>query len=234
MGRGRSSSSGRGSSSSSGSWSSSRGSSRSGSSSRTTVIWHSRSSYHGNGSFSLLPIAIILLIIGAIMTMFIVPSIFEGFNYGSVSAKCIKNVERNTWYYTTYEYVVDGVEYVNESEEGWEFPETVGKTVTIYYLKDDPTSITEKNPGIDSADGIILVIGLVFVGVGIYLIFLSKKLKAKKEIGNNGVEERDFNNQEISNTNSRMPEKIKCHYCGCKYNPSLNSCPSCGAGNIKE
>jgi len=72
----------------------------------------------------------------------------------------------------------------------------------------------------------------VFVGVGVYFIFLDKKLKAKKQV--NGIEEYEGNNQENSYEKSSLPEKIKCPYCGCKYNPSLNSCPSCGSGNVKE
>lgn len=236
MGRGRSSSSGRGSSSSRGS-SFSRGSSRSSSgsswsSSRSggrTVIWHT-SSHNGNGSFTLLPIAIFLIAIGAVALFIIVPSMFTGFKYAEVSARCIKNEEYSGWYYTTYEYEIDGVEYTSESQEGWEFPEVIGKNVTIYYLKDDPSIITEENPGFTSADLPILACGVVFVGAGIGLIFLNKKLKAKQ-----ASQQLSESNTSISIENNQpkaqVAEKTKCSYCGCKYDASLDSCPNCGASN---
>lgn len=235
MGRGRSSSSGRGSSSSSSRGSSfSRGSSRSSGSSwrssrsgGTTVIWHS-SSHHGGGNFSLLPFAIVLIAIGALALFFVVPSIFAGFDYGQVSAKCISNREIDTWYYTTYEYVVDGKEYISESEEGWEFPESVGKVVTIYYSKDDPSIITEQNPGFTTSDVPVLACGVIFVGVGIGLIFLNKKLKAKKQAQEYGSSDDDYEMQ-TETPQPKAPEKEKCLYCGCKYDATLDSCPSCGA-----
>ena len=229
MSRGRSSSSGRGSSRSS--WSSSRGSSRSSwGSSRsrgTTIIWHSSSGGShgsGSGSFSLLPVAIFLIIFGAIVLFAVVPSIFNSFDYGKVSAVCLENDKIGGWYYTTYEYEVDGVEYTNRSEEGWEFPETIGKNVTIYYLKDDPNVITEQNPGFTTADGIWLVIGIGFVAGGIGLIFLNKKIKAQKKL-----EEASQSQTTEQVLIEKKDTKVKCPYCGSSYDNNETSCPNCGS-----
>ena len=236
MGRGSgssrgSSSSGRGSSRSS--WSSSRGSSRSSwnssrsSRSHTTVIWHSSGYGNGGSIKTLIPIAFVLMFFGVIFLMVAVPSLFSGFDYGEVSAKCIDNDYVSGWYYSTYEYEVDGKEYKNRSQEGWEFPEAEGKFVTIYYSKDDPSRITEENPGVTTEDIVFVLVGLSCVAGGIGLIFLNKKRKAQNA-QNQAEEIQDIGSETISS--STVPKK-KCSYCGCKYNADQSDCPNCGASN---
>ena len=137
------------------------------------------------------------------------PTLFNGFKYGEVEAKCLSNQKRNIWYYTTYEYNVDGEKYINESDEGWEFPETVGKTVTIYYLKDDPNFITELNPGLDTAGTIIIIISLILVGSGIGLIVLYNK---KKHNGNTSEDLGDFESDGDVEEQPKTEATKKVHY----------------------
>ena len=127
MGRGSSSSGGsRGSSSSGGSsrgsssWgSSSRGwssSSRRWSSGRThnTVIIGGHRHYHDGGSSSgggqgiPIFIGIVFLIFGVLMSGLSIHSFIQYNKYDTVLARCVDNTYIGGWYYTTYEYTVDG------------------------------------------------------------------------------------------------------------------------------
>jgi len=223
-----SSSSGRGSSRSS--WSSSSDRSwRSSRSRGTTVIWYnSNGTSSGSAHFSIIPLAILLIIFGAIAMFVGVSSIFSGFKYSSVSAECVDNDFIGGWYYTTYEYEVDGVEYTSRSTEGWELPEIEGKIVTIYYLKDDPSVITEENQGFSTDQIVWVLFGVAFIGGGIGLIFLNKKMKAKKQL-----EASSDNQSQLEDTPSDIEpiSKTKCKYCGTSYDSNEISCPSCGAKN---
>lgn len=243
MSRGRSSSSGRGSSSSSSRGSSSSSGMRSSSwrsggrrnwhSSHRTVIFWGNGSGGGPASIkALLVTGIFLFIFGGIILCCMLPAFFNGFKYAEVEAKCISNQERNSWYYTTYEYEVDGIEYVNESDEGWEFPETVGKTVTIYYLKDNPDFITELNPGLEGGDFVFVITGLAFVVTGVVLIVLYNK---KKKLQNQGQETENSTSEGIGEqqNQSQSSNMVRCIYCGCRYDGTKSECPSCGAKKIK-
>lgn len=230
MGRGRSSSSGgsRGSSFSS----SSRG--RSSSSSRgrihtgghhTTVIIGGHHHSHGRASkASVISGGIVCLVIGVIVLIASICGVVDANKYASVKGTCLKNEYSGGWYYTTYEYVVKGKNYVNRSNEGWEFPEDVGKTVTIYYEKDNPNNITEEKPGMGG--GVLLavsLIGLTFTTIGVICIVNGIKMKREEEIAEG------YSNS--STSSSSVEEKFTtCAYCGSKYKSELSSCPKCGAG----
>ncbi len=238
MGRGRSSGGSRGSNSfGGGSRGMSRSSVRSNRSGRswgghhhTTVFIGGHRHYHGGGGSS-----IVGIVVGAIFVLVGLFVMFSGLSscastnkYATVDAECIKNEYVSGWYYTTYEYSVDGVDYTNRSNEGWELPETVGKVVTIYYLKSDPNEITEENPNDNGEGGVVVFAGLICAGLGaLPLVLCIKELKKKKE-----------NSANPENDSSTIQPTIKeethnkCPYCGSKYKKTSDSCPKCGASRI--
>ncbi|MBQ3502297.1 MAG: zinc ribbon domain-containing protein [Clostridia bacterium] len=228
MGRGRSSSGGGGgrSSSSSGGrgWSSSGRGRHSGS--RTTVIIGGRRYYSDGGSAgsnSFIPV-IIFFIIFAICTLATgISTIAEASKYSTVNGVAISNRDSGVWYYTTYEYTIDGTEYVNESDVGWEIAEDEGKIVKLYYLKDDPNFITEEKPA-DMMGGVAcLIISSAFIA-GI-VIFIRLEIKNRKKLKEGEL-------VEVEQTSSKSSDdKIKCPYCGTKYDKNDSSCPNCGASN---
>ena len=170
--------------------------------------------------------AIIFMIVGMIPVFIGGNMVAEHFRYESVEAECVLNEEIHGWHYTTYEYEVDGEEYRNRSQEGWEFPE-YNKYVTIYYLKSNPNIITEENPGnIGGGIGLALI-GSVFVGAGVLLLVVGIK-QTKKKSSKDGT---DINN---SNSKSQQPlkPKVRCLYCGAKLDSDDKSCPRCGASRI--
>ena len=239
MGRGRSSSGGsRGSSSSgsrgSSSWSS-RGSSSWGGSrmsrhvhvsgGRTTVIYRDSSGgSSGSGSPVVAWIVGIMFIIVGIGVLFGgIGSFFSSFKYEEVQATCLDNDYRGGWHYTTYRYYVNNNEYVSESNQGWEYPESVGKIVTIYYEKNNPYEISEENPASSDGAGIMIIVGLFTIGLGALPIVIT--VKSKK------------NSSQVSSDESEQtpqvetkPEFNVCPYCGSKYDLTATSCPKCGAG----
>ena len=235
MGRGSCSSGGRGSSSSGGGsgFSSSRGWSRSSysrSRSSSSSIRSSGSSSYSSSSGSGAP-PVILGIIFLIFGIAIIAAGLAGFikagKYSTTYGTAIENNNAHGWYYTTYSYYVDGESYVNESQEGWEYPETVGKTVKLYYLKSNPNYITEKDPANTDDGPVIIIIGCVFGGIGLDLTIYS--INAKREDKKQLAEAKEdkplpllFNNTD---------NKIACPYCGTKYNKNSTSCPNCGASN---
>lgn len=243
MGRGRSSSgSSRGFSSSGSrgrsSWSSSSSHSRGGlrTSSRTTVIIgggynrgvssYSGGSYNGGTSRTAsIVLGIIFAIFGSIIMIPGFIQCSQYFKYDTTTAVCVDNVYSHGWYYTLYDYSVDGKFYNDiRSNQGWEFAEDVGATVKIYYLKSDPSEISEDCP-VSLVDGLWLVgFGVIFGGVGIAV--LVSGIKKHKKSGN-----AEFDNVEISSSRTldESPHTY-CSYCGAKYDKHLNSCPKCGAG----
>ena len=225
MSRGRSSSGGRGSSSSGGSRGSSSRSSRS--SSRVHIVHHrSGTSHHSSsgGKPPFLVMAIFFLIFGLSAIYGGIGFIVQGNEYGSVQATAISNDYIGGWYYTTYEYTINDIEYESRSSEGWEYPEEIGSIVTIYYLQSNPYEITElEQEGMD-IEAVIMFIGLgaVFVGASVLLFMNAKKAKAqaveaKKEV-------------ETMLTGKVDPDFVKCAYCDSTYSKGLPSCPRCGAG----
>ena len=226
MGRGRSSSGGggRGGSSLGGrGWSSSRGI-RSGGS-RTTVIIGGRRYYGGGGGNSSFIPVMIFLVIFAICTLWGgISTIAEANKYATANGVALSNRYSGTWYYTTYEYTVKGQEYVNESDVGWELPEEVGKTVTIYYLKDNPNHITEEKPA-DRTGGIVcLVISGAFIA-GIVALARAEIKRKKRQQEGEPVDMEQPQAKQIEDN------KIRCPYCGTKHDKNLSSCPNCGASN---
>ena len=241
MGRGRSSSGGssRGSSSSGsrGFSSSSRGRSNSrrfssgrwnNSPSRTTVIiggHHNNRNYGGGKSEVgvLVFMAVIFMLFGLVPFAMGVGIVVKANRYETVQAVCVDNNYSGGWYYTTYEYEVKGIDYKNESSVGWEFPETKGKTVTIYYLKSNPNQITEEAPTSAGKGVAIMLFSLVFVGAGVLLICAAVKQRKQGKIN---VGEKS---SETEVPAFEEETEIKCPYCGSKYDKKLSACPRCGA-----
>jgi hypothetical protein len=220
MGRGRSSSSGGGSRGSS-----SRSSGGHWGRSHTTVIVGGHGHYHhGSGS------PVVGIVVGIIFCLVGLFCVFGGFGkvidsskYETVQAECILNEKSNGWYYTTYEYTVNGVEYTNRSMEGWEFPEDVGKVVEIYYLKSDPNEIWEKKPATVGEGLIIVFVGLVCAGMGaIPMVICIKEMKKSKQNSGKG----DSAPEKTQETHN------KCPYCGARYKKTSDSCPKCGASKV--
>ena len=232
MGRGRSSSSRGGSSSSRGSSSSSRGFSSSSSrsyssgSSRTTIIYsnHGGYSYH-SGPVDKKSLFITLLIISAIfsaiMSYVSLNEIINFSQYGTVEAKAISNDYHCGYYYTTYEYYVDGKFYVEESDVGWELEEREGNVVTIYYLKSDPSFITEESP-FDFGSGMVFFFTIASIASTIIFAVLVKKTASRKSTATASVED---------TPSEPVDDRITCRYCGTKYDKSKETCPNCGANS---
>ena len=242
---------GRGSSSSGGGGSfgggSSRGSSSSGGRgmSRSSSMGHGPRGGHGGGHRHTTVIVggghyhngsggnVVGIILGIIFVMVGLFATFMGFvtcassrKYGTVQAECIDNIYSGGWYYTVYDYNVDGKDYTNRSNEGWEFPEDEGNVVTIYYLKSDPNEITEQKPqGV--GEGIVIILaGLVFAGFGsIPLVVCIKELKRNKKAAAN---------ESTGETSETLKEEThtKCPYCGSRYKKTSDACPKCGASKM--
>lgn len=224
MGRGRSSSGSRGRSSSGSrgrSSSSFRSSGRYRRRNSTTVIigGESYDSSSSTGRGTLIFMAIILLLFGIAAIWASVKNIIENSQYAPVEAVCLDNDRVGSWYYTTYSYSVDGIDYENRSTEGWEFEEIIGNTVTIYYFKANPNKISEKLPASGETLALTIIIGLVFSAVGVYLIVRVIKAKGKKSDAENETPETPIKEQ----------TDATCVYCDSKYSKKLNSCPNCGA-----
>ena len=234
MGRGRSSSgAGRGMSRSG---SSGRGLSRSrfnsrssGTHSHTTIfIGGGHGGHHisyGKADFkTLILMAVIFLAFGIGFSIFGAHIAIQNSQYATVQAECVDNDYIDGWYYSTYDYTINGKEYTNISKEGWEKDEIIGEIVTIYYLKSNPNVITEKEPNGNTGSGIIVVLfSLVFVGAGVLLIVAA--IKSKK--GAKQTTEQTTSSPEIIEEKSN-----KCPYCGSRYNRNSDSCPKCGASRI--
>lgn len=233
MGRGSSSFGG---GSSRGSSSFGGGSSRGFSSSRShgrrhshTTVFVGGHSYHSSSSGSPwvgVCVGALFAFFGLMIVLFGFGTLFNYFKYDKVSATCVSNEYSKGYYYTHYDYTVDGQFYDNvRSNQGWQFEEVIGKTVTIYYLKSDPNEISEENP-VDLTAGFIMIgFGLVFGGMGAIPMVLSiKEIKASKgtsSVGNVGSQP----------SVADEPSK-RCPYCGAKYNKNSDTCPKCGASRV--
>lgn len=223
MGRGRSSSSssrGRSSSGSRGGSSRSSGSSRSisyigGHRSHTTVIVGGGGHFSsGSSRFNNIFAAIVLIIIGLFPLSIGISGFIRNGAYAKTTGTCIDNTYSMGWYYTTYVYTVDGIDYINRSNEGWEFEEVIGKSVKIYYLKSDPNEITELLPTDTAQNLIIFFIGVAFITPAIIMIVITLKKKDKDKL------------EELE-----PEQKVKiCQYCGSKFTDDDISCRNCGAG----
>lgn len=249
MGRGRSSSGGgsRGFSSSGSrgmSRSSSRGMSRSSSrgmsrsSSGSSYSHRSRRSHSGThitirggggsgGVIVPLIVGIIFMLVGSFTVVMGIVQCFGGIGYSTVNARCVRNDYIDGWYYTTYEYTVDGIDYTNRSQEGWERPEeNIGGIIEIYYLKEDPNIITEKDPGNIGESIAIVIFGVIFAGLGsLPVIITIKQLKQARSNHGDPIS--------ISSTNTSAPQTKRCAYCGSQYSASSSNCPHCGANRNK-
>lgn len=196
--------------------------------SRTTVIigggYGSRHRGHGRPSKTGNIIAgIILLMFGAVLFTALISSIIDANSYASVTGTVVKNEYVGGGYYTTYEYTVKGEEYVNRSQQSWEFPED-DDYATIYYEKDNPNNIVEEKPELGFANVIVGIMAVVFTGVGVVLLVQGIKMKKEDEVSSD-----NSSNNSIP-TSSSSEQYTRCPYCGSKYKSDLNSCPKCGAG----
>ncbi|MBQ8615221.1 MAG: hypothetical protein IJ415_01475 [Clostridia bacterium] len=236
MGRGRSSSGGGGGSRGSSNFGGGRGSSRSSfgggrvhRSHTTVIVGGGHGHYHSSGSpWVGIIVGAIFCIVGAFIVFGGFGQLFSSFNYSTVKAECVKNEKSGVWYYTTYDYTVDGKDYTNRSMEGWEFPEDIGKVVTIYYLKSDPNVIYEENPESKSEAGIMIFAGLICAGMGSIPLFV-----CIKEIKRNKSTPSTSSDSEIPEYQQPKEEQTnKCPYCGARYKKSSDSCPKCGASRI--
>ncbi|MBE7074521.1 MAG: hypothetical protein E7376_00855 [Clostridiales bacterium] len=173
------------------------------------------------------------LFCGAIITLFIgfcaiigaISSISIKDDYSEVVGQCVENTYSDGWYYSTYQYTIEGVNYENTSEEGWEYPEIIGKQVVIFYLISNPNIITEKDPVGNIPATIIAAIVLFALG-GFVLYLAIKQYKKNKEV-KNIQEKKDFQ------VGLNIPKDIECRYCGGNYKENLNTCPHCGAAKNK-
>lgn len=227
MGRGRMGNSGGGSSRGF-SGGGSRGSSFGGgrrvgrSHSRTTVIVGGH--HHGSGSpwvgivvGAMFILTAVFIVIGGISSLITSPQ------YLPVIAECVLNEESGGYYYTTYEYTIDGKDYRERSMQSWEFPEE-DQFVTIYYLKSDPSKIYEEAPETDKGGSVVMIFaGLMCGGMGTLALVLCLKQLKRENVSSV--------NRYSSNSIPQDTSK-KCAYCGAKYNKNSDSCPKCGASRL--
>ena len=220
MGRGRMGNSGGGGSRGSGGFSGGRRVGRS--HSHTTVFVGSHGHHrHDGGSGS----PIVAIIVGALFVIVGIGVLFGGFaqlfKYGTVDAKCVLNEKSNSYYYSTYEYTIDGKDYRNRSMQSWEFEEEINKVVEIYYDKNNPNKIYEECPTSKGEAALIIVGGFVFAAIGSLPVFLGiKQLKGAKS----------GNGAELGSSPAAQETHTRCQYCGAKFNKNSDSCPKCGAG----
>ena len=159
---------------------------------------------------------------------------FEGVKYKETEAVCVGNDYTQGYYFTRYDYIVDGVEYKNvRSNESWSIAETEGETVTIYYEKDNPEEIYEEKPSEGGAGIAIVFFGLIFAGVGsIPIVIGVKQLKNKgaaSEYVEGDYEAEDGSTVDIAKPTQSEEKFTTCPYCGSKYDKNLGACPRCGA-----
>lgn len=199
----------------------------------TTVVVHGgghHGHYHGRSSvFSnwvLCVIGIPFIFVGLSILIGGLVGCFGSFKYSAVSAEAIGNEKVGMYYYTTYDYTVNGKDYINRSMQSWEIEETVGNVVTIYYLKSDPNKIYEEKPN-SLSEGILLIFGgLACGGMGaVPLVFGIKALKSSK----NG----DSSDLDSKEAETSRETQNRCAYCGAKYNKTSESCPKCGASRTE-
>ena len=142
------------------------------------------------------------------------------------------------YYYTTYEFTVDGNEYSVESKVGWTklenmegkayTPENIDtyylhKTYQIFYKKADPYTIYEIEARSDmpstNALYIFLAVFFGFVTIVTYAVGVYKL-----EIDPAYVEE-----QKRQEEAKQMEGKRKCPYCGTIMDAKETKCPNCGS-----
>ena len=199
---------------------------------RTTVFvggYHHGHYYAGSGSpWVGIIVGAIFFFVGISVLFGGLSFLFDASKYSTVQAECVLNEKSYGYYYTTYDYTVDGVDYTNRSEQSWEFPEEIGKVVTIYYLESNPNKIYEEIPEDADKSGSTFMIfgGLLFAGVGALTFVLCLKLIKNRKNGD------DSSDQGGSLEREEQPENRydRCPYCGSKYNKNSGSCPKCGAG----
>ena len=216
MGRGRSSSGGGGSRGMSSS------SSFGGGSRHTTIIIGGGRHYHSHGKATksaYIIASFFFLMFGLFLILGLIAMVNEVNSFAPVQGTCVKNERVNGWYYTTYEYTVNGIDYRERSNEGWEFEEELGEVVTIYYEKDNPKNIQETKPELGDA-WIAAVLAVVFTSVGVWLLVKGVKMKNDQEATVNKAPAID----NIPNNDGYTT----CSYCGSKYKKELDSCPKCG------
>lgn len=229
MSRGRSRSS---------SGSSSRGMSRSSfsSSSRSyhrpmhgnVVIINNHGGGHGGktSTSALVAMGVFFALIGIILLAIAIPNIGKNQEeYSSTFGTAVSNTVDDGWYYTTYNYSVNGTQYRNMSQEGWEFPETVGNTVVIYYQVSNPNIISEEIP--EQTDPTpFLVSGIALSLIGAFLIIIGIKIMKDKKTA---VNEKTSNTHTESANHDTIKPKSYCSYCGAQIPEGEHKCPSCGA-----
>ncbi len=160
-------------------------------------------------------------LLGGVASLLISP------DYLPVNAKYVSyDKGREDWYYRTYDYTVDGVDYTNRSMQSWEFADeqSVGKYFTIYYLESDPNEIYEVVPKTDvGGDLIMIFVGLIFAAVGsvVFIACIKGLKKGKNSSDSNGDDSGDSSSGEVQHT--------RCQYCGTRYSKNSNNCPQCGA-----
>ena len=171
---------------------------------------------------------VFLIIIGAISLIIGSGKLIVNSRWDSVQATCVSNSYKYHYYYTTYTYKVDGINYENESNTGWDLKEEVGAIVEIYYLKSNPNEIDELLPNDPTGATTATVLGSIFVALGILLLVLEIRKNKKKKNGELA------NNKNL--TENKLDDKLVCSYCGSKFykrkHGNIDNCPNCGA-NLK-
>ncbi len=197
--------------------------------SHTTVFvgGHRHVHHHGSGSpIVAVIVGVIFALIGSFTLLGGIVSIFSSPEYLPVSAKYVRYDEgMGGWNYRTYDYTIDGIDYTNRSMQSWEFADEqdIGKFFTIYYLESDPNMIYEEIPeNDDSGNGVMIFGGLLFASVGILTVVVSVK-SIKKRNSSEDVGDGEIKKESVDSS------RVRCPYCGTKYNRNSNNCPQCGA-----
>lgn len=176
----------------------------------------------------------------ALTIMFIVFAVMFRFDavYTQINATATDYDYKNGYYYTSYDFDINGTHYSVESKVGWTKLENMeGKTYTeeniqnyylnkeyaIYYKNSDPYTIYEVEAKSDmpTSSGIYIFFavatGIVAIAIfagGLYKYELDPEYEARQ--------------REIER-NKPVDGKRKCNYCNSLIDEKADKCPNCGA-----
>ena len=165
----------------------------------------------------------------SVLAVFLIMLIYCAYitGYGTVMGKAVSYDEYysfgETYYYTSYEYTVDGKEYSAESQLGWTNLYPMGYEYELYYSRSNPYEIYEVEGKSDLPNG---QYGFVFfaIVVGVVLIVIAIT-GVKKYVVDEAATQAYQKEQEM-----KLPEgKTRCKYCGSVSEETESKCPSCGA-----
>lgn len=169
----------------------------------------------------------VLTILSIILSVCAV-SISFGKVMGTVEKVYSRKIFNETYYYTSYEYVVDSQTYYAESQTGWTMlPDPIhiymGSQYELYYKKSNPYIIyeIEDKENLPTLKPVFLAFAFI---LGITTICILVIGVGKYQLNPEWVQA-----QKIAEDKEKMQGKKRCDYCASIMDENLNKCTSCGA-----